>query len=1555
MKRFWKWLGIAILTPILLLILLAILLYLPPVQNWAVKRVAAIASEKTGMQISVQHVNLSFPLDLGIDGILVMQQNDTVADIQSAVVDVKLMPLLRQEVVVQGLDIRNAKVNTLDKISDVQIKGFMGQFSLDPSDVLLATGDVNLSTATLADADVTVLLSDTAAADTTESGPALWRIQVEAIDILRSKVDVHLPGDSMTIGVLAGTLRARDGIVDLAKEYYAVGALDWTEGALRYDLPYEPRLQDGTMDYSHIAATDITLGIDSFAYRSPDIRMYVRQAALREQSGLTVKELKGPVYINDQGVQTSGLFLRTPSSSIYTTAKVDFSVADDNQPGQMDVTLDASVGKEDIAVFAPIDRQLMKSLPEWPLQVKGSVSGNLKQARVTDMDILWPTLVKAQADGTLRNLTDTERLWTQLDVSVQTFNTQPLLAALGIPATTLVIPGDLTMQGRVSTDGPRYGGDVTLALRDNSLKINGFYDTKDDSYQADAAISSLNLKQFLPDVPLSLARTNISVKGRGTDFTRTDTRLDAESSVGSLRYDTIALSNIHLMASLHDGHAIADVSSANDVMNGSFCLDALLSHDKRYAGQITTAINQLNLTKLGISDVPLTIALTSNLKIESDLNQTHYVSGLIESISLRDSVGTYLPENIGVLISTAPDTTKVRLQNGNLIVKADARGGYEKLLGQITALADTVASNLHQGIINQDRLKQMLPVATLQVTSGRDNSMAKILKSVSNISFRDLSLNLTTSPENGANGQMEVYGLDIDSTLIDTVTVSLRDMGRGQTFQARVANNKKNPQFVFTSMIDGILQERGLSAGVRFYDDKGRLGLRLGTKAEMEQGGLRFHLLPERPVIGYREFKLNSDHFVFLQNNMRLQANVSLTADDGTGVSIYSEDQDSTLLQDLTVTLNRLDLGQITASIPYVPRITGMLDGDYHLMMDGKKQISVASDMVVNNMTYENCPMGNLGAEFVYMQREDDTHAVEGTLLQNDRQIALLSGSYRNKKATGGDEHLEAAVNLTKMPLAIVNGFIPDQIIGFEGNTSGKLSVVGSLDAPDVNGRVTLDSAYLVSQPYGVKLRFDNTPVVVEHSKMQLDEFKMYGYNDTPLTITGNVDFSDADNKNMDIRLRAQNFLLINGKRTAKSEAYGKAYVNLSGSLRGPLDRLSMRGRMDVLGSTDLTYLLLDSPLSTDNSLDELVKFVDFDDSTKIVVQRPEPDGFKMNMTINIDQGAHVLCGLNSDLSNYVDFFGGGTLRMAYNNIDGLQLNGRYTLSNGQMKYSMPVIPLKTFNIQDGSYVEFTGDPMNPTLNITATERTKAAVSEDDGKMRSVAFDCGVVITRTLNDMGLQFIISSPEDMSVAGELSLMTAEQRGKLAVTMLTTGMYLADGNTSGFSMNSALSSFLQNEINNITGNALKTIDVSFGLDNATDASGAMQTDYSFKFAKRFWNNRLKVQIGGRVSTGTEIQGKNQSFFDNVTMEYRLSPTANQYVKLFYNQNVYDWLDGYTGEYGGGFIWRRKLDTLWDIFRFKSAGTAQNGGYANRPNTQVSPNDSIRRNRNDSISTNR
>ena len=587
-----------------------------------------------------------------------------------------------------------------------------------------------------------------------------------------------------------------------------------------------------------------------------------------------------------------------------------------------------------------------------------------------------------------------------------------------------------------------------------------------------------------------------------------------------------------------------------------------------------------------------------------------------------------------------------------------------------------------------------------------------------------------------------------------------------------------------------------------------------------------------------------------------------------------------------------------------------MLDGDFHIVMNSMTEMTVSTDMSVENMVYEKSPIGNLSTQFVYMPEEEgNQHYVDGTVSLDDREIATIIGRYNNTT-----ESLSLTADLKKCPLNLINGFIEDQIVGLEGTADGSLDVQGTTSKPMVNGELFLENASLISIPYGVKMRFDDDPVRVQNSKLLLENFQVYASNDSPLIASGEIDFADLDHITINLRMKAENFLLIDAKETPKSEAYGKAFVNFYCGMRGELSKLRVVGRLDVLPTTDLNYILRDSPITTDNRLKELVTFTNLSDTTTVTTVKPAVDGMLMNFTVNVIDGAHVKCWINADHSNYLDLVGGGNLKMKYDSGE-ITITGRYTINEGEMKYSLPVIPLKTFTIASGSWLEFTGDLLNPRMNITATERVRASVS-DNGANKMVTFNCGVVITKSLKDMGLEFIIEAPEDQTVASELAMMSTEARGKVAVTMLTTGMYLSDSNTSSFSMSSALNSFLQSEINNIAGNALKTMDFQMGMDKTTSDDGTMHTDYTFKFAKRFWNNRLNISVGGKISTGNDVSGQNRSFFDNVDVQYRLSETSNQYMRLFFKDNVYDFLEGYVRQYGAGYMYKRKLQKLKDLF---------------------------------------
>ena len=196
-KAFWWILGI-LLTPVLLFVVLTLLLYLPPVQNWAVDKVAEVASEKTGMQISVEHVNLSFPLDLSIDHFQVIHGGDTIADMDH--------PLLKKKVIINELEITDTKLNTNGFVDAVRVKGNFKRLFLTSKGIDLDQQTVEVNGAMLENARLDVQLRDSVPEDTTTT-QNLWIIHADSLTIIQSDLALHLSGDTVNVDAHMGELK----------------------------------------------------------------------------------------------------------------------------------------------------------------------------------------------------------------------------------------------------------------------------------------------------------------------------------------------------------------------------------------------------------------------------------------------------------------------------------------------------------------------------------------------------------------------------------------------------------------------------------------------------------------------------------------------------------------------------------------------------------------------------------------------------------------------------------------------------------------------------------------------------------------------------------------------------------------------------------------------------------------------------------------------------------------------------------------------------------------------------------------------------------------------------------------------------------------------------------------------------------------------------------------------------------------------------------------------------------------------------------------------------
>ena len=258
-----------------------------------------------------------------------------------------------------------------------------------------------------------------------------------------------------------------------------------------------------------------------------------------------------------------------------------------------------------------------------------------------------------------------------------------------------------------------------------------------------------------------------------------------------------------------------------------------------------------------------------------------------------------------------------------------------------------------------------------------------------------------------------------------------------------------------------------------------------------------------------------------------------------------------------------------------------------------------------------------------------------------------------------------------------------------------------------------LDGCRCASQA-GARYWFDNRPVKIENSRMLFNQFSIYTTSKNPFAINGLVDFRNLSRPTADLTLKASNYTLFDAPRTKESLVYGKVFVDMNTTVRGPLDALVMRGNMNVLGNTDVTYVLKDSPLTVQDRLGDLVTFTSFADTLSQknkMNQVVSLGGLDMLMTVHIDPAVRLKADLSPDRNSRAWNWRAAVISLQYSPRGDLRLSGRYTLSGGILKYALPVIPLKEFEINDGSYVEWSGNPMDPSLNFKATERVRFCFS----------------------------------------------------------------------------------------------------------------------------------------------------------------------------------------------------------------------------------------------------
>ena len=430
-----------LLTPIILFVILMILLYVPPVQNFIRKQATAIASDATGMNISVERIDLRFPLNLLVRGVQVVQPGSDTIDIQhpdtllnlgSLNIRVQAWPLLKGRVEVDDITLQRVAVNSSGLLEGMRIKGTLGRFFLASHGIDLNKEDAVLNRVELSDTHVQVMLADTTETpeDTTETA-LNWRVALHSLKLKNVSVDLQMPLDSMSLAATIGDASIEDAEADLKRQFYGWRKFALTGTSVNYDTGTAVPAEG--FDASHIALRDIRIGIDSVMTCGRDMNAVIREFSMYDRSGLTVTSLTGRLFADSAVIRVPYLQLKTPHSEMNLTAQTYWKLVDIPTTGQLSARFNANIGKQDVLLFAGgLPETFKEAYPFRPLVIHAGTEGNLKQMQISRFTAELPGAFSLSGGGELWNLTDSLKRSGGLDFEMQTQDLNFLTGLTGV-------------------------------------------------------------------------------------------------------------------------------------------------------------------------------------------------------------------------------------------------------------------------------------------------------------------------------------------------------------------------------------------------------------------------------------------------------------------------------------------------------------------------------------------------------------------------------------------------------------------------------------------------------------------------------------------------------------------------------------------------------------------------------------------------------------------------------------------------------------------------------------------------------------------------------------------------------------------------------------------------------------------------------------------------------------------------------------------------------------------------------------------------------------------
>lgn len=672
---------------------------------------------------------------------------------------------------------------------------------------------------------------------------------------------------------------------------------------------------------------------------------------------------------------------------------------------------------------------------------------------------------------------------------------------------------------------------------------------------------------------------------------------------------------------------------------------------------------------------------------------------------------------------------------------------------------------------------------------------------------------------------------------------------------------------------------------------------------------------------------------VFANGNQKLSINGALT---------------NTPKDKLVFQLANFDLQQLSPFIGDALKVRGIVDGSFALHKS-MGDITFSSNLEFNklNINDNNLGEGVLKSEYFAIDKYiylDGYTSLGFTNFNGDKikNINFNGYYYLDKKEDNLDINFEA----NPANLNILNRYLEGILTLKPAFVVGKAKITGTPSKPAINGKFRVTNCELkvdyLNVVYNVVGNVEVLPdqIRFEDFKIGDDVTKKNVFNGT---LNGNIFHNDFRNMRIDYDVNFKNMMVLNKPRTETSAYYGKAYATGNAGIFGFINKVDMQINAKTDKGTVFT-IPLDNPSEIEES--GFIKFVVKDTIKK--VEQPQASGFTLDMNVMATPDAEAQIIFDEKSGDIIKARGNGDLNLKISNWGKFDMYGEYEIKSGDYLFTLENFITKKFEIQKGSTINWSGNPYDAELNITANYKQRASIAplfpydSSDTYKRRYPVECKLYMKETLLTPNVSFGIDLPtiDDNTLSKIKSLMIDEVELNRQVfsllllkTFITPIQYTQGG---GISAGSALAAnsteMLSNRLSGWLSNL--TSDVDIGV-NYRPGSQLSNDELDIALSKQLLNNRLSVDGNFGYNSSTNQAANSTGLIGDVSVEYKITEDGRYRVKGFNrsNDNTQTTTTGGPFTQGVGAFYREEFEDFDDVFKrylkkIKSWGKKKDSG---------------------------